>query len=259
MASLDLPGVRLAYEDTGGDGAAIVFSHGILMDSDMFASQVRSLAGEFRCVSWDQRGHGGTTQDGAFTYWDSAQDLVSLLDHLELDHAFLVGMSQGGYVSLRVALLAPERVKGLVLIDSQAGAEDPALVTAYDAFFEAWMEQPTTELAEMVASIILGPADHEPWIGRWVSRPKGWVAEPYRALIEREDLHERLREISCPALVVHGELDAAIPIESAEALCAGLQRCDGLLRIPDAGHASNLSHPGVVTEALRDFFHRHST
>ena len=258
MASLDLPYTQISYDDTGGEGAALVFSHGVLMDAEMFVPQVRSLEGEFRCVSWDQRGHGRTTQEGSFTYWDSAQDLISLLDHLELDHAFLIGMSQGGFVSLRAALLAPERVQGLALIDSQAGSEDPALVSAYDAFFESWMEEPTLDLAEMIASIILGPADHEPWVSRWLARPKEWVEEPYKTLIGREDLHERLREISCPALVIHGELDAAIPIERAEALCAGLQRCDGLLRIAEAGHASNLSHPGVVTEALRDFVRRHA-
>jgi pimeloyl-ACP methyl ester carboxylesterase len=258
MAFFDGSSARIYYEDTEGGGAALVFSHGILMDTEMFAPQVRSLSSEFRCVSWDQRGHGRTTQEGSFTYWDSAQDLISLLDHLELDHAFLVGMSQGGYVSQRVALLAPERVHGLALIDSHAGSEDPALVSAYDAFFESWMEEPTIELAEMVAGVILGPADHEPWVSRWMARPKEWVREPYKTLVGREDLHDRLHEISCPALVVHGELDAAIPMARAEALCAGLQRCDGLLRIPDAGHASNLSHPGVVTEALRDFFRRHS-
>lgn len=258
MAFVDRPNAQIFFEDTGGDGAALVFSHGLMMDTEMFAHQVRSLRDEFRCVSWDQRGHGRTTQEGSFTYWDSAQDLIDLLDHLELDHAFLVGMSQGGYVSQRTALLAPERVKGLALIDSQAGREDPALVAGYDALFESWMSEPTVELAEIVASVILGPADHEPWVSKWMARPKEWVQEPYKTLVEREDLHDRLHEILCPALVIHGELDSAISIDRAEALCAGLHRCDGLLRIPEAGHASNLSHAGVVTEALRDFFRRHA-
>jgi pimeloyl-ACP methyl ester carboxylesterase len=258
MATLDRNGARIFYEDTGGEGAALVFSHGILMDHEMFEPQVASLRGEFRCVSWDQRGHGGTESEGSFTYWDSAQDITSLLDHLDIDHAFLIGMSQGGFVSLRVALLAPERVKGLALIDTQAKGEDPELVVAYESYFAAWMEQPTAELAEMVAAILLGPADHEPWTSRWLARQKEWVREPYRALVGRDDLTDRLGEIACPALVIHGEADAAIPMDRAEDLARGLPMCDGLVRIPEAGHTPNLSHPGVVTEALRDFFRRHA-
>lgn len=258
MGFFERDSARIFYEDTGGDGAPVVFSHGILMDSDMFESQVRALRMEFRCISWDQRGHGQTDQEGPWSYWDSAQDLVALLDHLEVDHAYLVGMSQGGFVSLRAALIAPERIHGLALIDSQAGAEEPHVLVGYETLLAAWFEGPSRELAESVAGVILGPADHEPWVTRWLTRPHDWVQEPFNTLATREDLHDRLDEIRCPALVIHGELDAAISLDLAEALCAGLPRCEGLLKVEGAGHAANLSHPGVVTEALRDLFRRHS-
>ena len=258
MASIERDGAQLYFEDSGGDGPAVVFSHGILMDTEMFASQVAGLAGEFRCISWDQRGHGRSEQNGSWTYWDSAQDLLAILDHLEIDHAFLVGMSQGGFLSQRAALLAPERVQGLALIDSQAGPEDSDLLPAYEGLLAAWKAGATVDIAESVAQIILGPADHEPWISKWLSRSPDWVEEPFNTLVSREDLHDRLVEISCPALVIHGEDDAAITIEQAQSLCNGLPRCEGLITIEGGGHASNLSHPGVVTEALRDFFRRHS-
>src|SRR5688572_14963352 len=183
MGFLDRGDARLFYEDTGGEGAAVLFSHGILMDHEMFEPQVRSLAGEFRCISWDQRGHGQSDQDGSWTYWDSAQDLISLLDHLEIDHAFLVGMSQGGYLSLRAALLAPERVLGLGLIDTQAGPENPDMVPVYERLLEMWLEAPTVELAESVADIILGPADHAPWVTKWLARPNDWAVEPFKTLV----------------------------------------------------------------------------
>jgi 3-oxoadipate enol-lactonase len=251
-------GWRIHHEDSGGGGAALVLSHGIMMDLDMFAPQVRGLSPEFRCIAWDARGHGRTEGRGAFTYWDSAQDLIALLDHLEVERAFLCGMSQGGFVSLRAALLAPERVQGLMFIDSQAGAEAPHLVSAYDGLLAAWREGPTEALAETVANVILGPADHTPWAEKWLARPSGWMDEPYATLVGREDLHDRLHEITCPALVIHGEDDAAITMDQAEALCRGLAGCEGLVRIPEAGHAANLSHPGVVTEALRDFLRHHA-
>jgi pimeloyl-ACP methyl ester carboxylesterase len=258
MGFLDRGSARLYYEDTGGDGAAIVFSHGILMDHDMFEPQIRSLAGEFRCISWDQRGHGQSDQEGPWTYWTSAEDLIALLDDLEIDHAFLVGMSQGGFLSLRTALVAPERVKGLGLIDTQAGPENPDMVPVYEGLLTAWLAGPTVDLAESVARIILGPADHEPWVSRWMARPVEWVVEPFNTLVTREDIHDRLGEITCPALVIHGDEDTAISMDLAQRLCTGLSRCEGLVRIEGAGHAANLSHPGVVTEALRDLVRRHS-
>jgi len=120
-------GQKLYYEDTGGSGPAVVFSHGLFMDHEMFAPQVTALRDRYRVISWDERGHGGTA--GAdlapFTYYDSADDLAALLASLGVERAVLAGMSQGGFLSLRAALTHPGIVKGLILIDTQAGVEDP--------------------------------------------------------------------------------------------------------------------------------------
>lgn len=258
MATLGSPQATIYYEDTGGDSAPVIFSHGILMDHEMFAPQVAALRDEFRCVSWDERGHGATTQEGSWTYWDSARDLIGLMDRLEIERAHLVGMSQGGFLQLRATLLAPERVRGLVFIDSQAGPENPEMTPVYDGFVATWRAGPTRDLAERVATITLGPAEHEPWIEKWLARDPDDVVEPYRTLTGREDLHDRLGEIEAPAIVIHGDADPAISMDKAEALCAGLPRCEGVVRIEGGGHASNLSHPGIVTEALRDFLRRHA-
>lgn len=258
MPELVLGETTIYYEDTGGDGAPVLFSHGILMDHEMFAPQIEALRDELRCISWDERGHGATTTQGSWSYWDSANDALKILDHLDIEHAFFTGMSQGGFLSLRAALTAPERVDGLALIDTQAGPEDPAMAPTYDALVATWTTAPTRDLAETVASIILGPAHHEPWIEKWLAREPEAIREPYATLTAREDIHDRLHEIECPSLVIHGEADPAISMDKAEALCAGLPRCEGLIRIPEAGHAANLSHPGVVNEALRDFFRRHA-
>src|SRR5581483_12488544 len=111
MPFAEVNGQRIRYDDTGTDGAPIIFSHGFLMDREMFAPQVEALAGEFRVISWDERGFGKTEFDGKpFTYWDSAKDCLGLLTHLGIEQAVLAGMSQGGFLSLRAALLAPERV-----------------------------------------------------------------------------------------------------------------------------------------------------
>ena len=94
-------GVELTYTDSGGQGPAVVFSHGFLMDQAMFDRQVAALTPQYRVVTWDQRGHGGTRAPGPFTYWDSAADVLALLDHLGIERAVLADMSQGGFLSLR--------------------------------------------------------------------------------------------------------------------------------------------------------------
>ena len=118
-------GQAIAYEDTGGPGPAIVFSHGLMMDHTMFTPQVGALRGRWRCIAWDERGHGGTAGDtlAPFSYYDSADDLAALLAHLGIERAVLAGMSQGGFLSLRCALTHPEIVRALVLIDTQAGRD----------------------------------------------------------------------------------------------------------------------------------------
>ena len=122
MPFADVNGQRIRFEDSGGDGPPIVLSHGFLMDREMFAPQVQALSPQFRVITWDERGFGETEFDGQpFTYWDSARDCLALLDHLGIERAVLGGMSQGGFLSLRAALLAPHRVRALVLIDTQSG------------------------------------------------------------------------------------------------------------------------------------------
>ena len=107
MPFADVNDQHIYFEDSGGEGPVVIFSHGFLMDHEMFESQVAALAGEFRCITWDERGFGNTAARGAFTYWDSADDALALLDSLGVEQAFFVGMSQGGFIALRAALRSP--------------------------------------------------------------------------------------------------------------------------------------------------------
>jgi pimeloyl-ACP methyl ester carboxylesterase len=258
MPFADVNGQHIYFEDSGGDGPAVLFSHGFLMDHEMFAPQVAEMAGEFRCITWDERGFGATEATGSFTYWDSADDALAPLTYLGVERAFFVGMSQGGFLSMRAALRAPERVLGLGLIDTQAGGEPQESLPLYEAMTEEWVANgPSPELAETVASILLGPADHAPWIAKWQARPQEFIAEPFDTLVGREDISDRLGQITAPAIVFHGEADVAIPMERAEQLLHDLPNCEELVRIPGAGHASNFSHPDAVTGPLLAFLRKH--
>ena len=256
MPIAEVNGQRIRYEDSGGDGPPVILAHGFLMDREMFAPQVAALAPEFRVITWDERGFGETEFDGApFTYWDSARDCLALLDELQIERAVIGGMSQGGFLSLRAALLAPDRVRALVLIDTQAGVEDPERLPAYRQMQETWLQAgPVDELAGAIADLIIGdPAVSAEWIEKWRRLPRESMNAPADCLFERDDITGRLGEIGCPAIVFHGTADRSIEIELAEELCRGLSGCAGVVRVDGGPHASNLTHPDAVNGPLRDF------
>lgn len=256
MPYAEVNGQRLYFEDTGGEGPPIVFSHGFLMDHEMFAPQVEAFRGTHRVITWDERGFGETEFDGQpFTYWDSARDLFGLLDHLGIERAVLAGMSQGGYLSLRAALLAPDRVRALILIDTQAPPEDPDKIVGYRAMIDQWVEHGyQEELATVVAGLIIGNPDLEqPWKAKWRSWPASRLAAAGPALLDRDDITDRLPEIDAPTLLVHGREDSAIPVDRADQIASLVTDSRGVVVVDGAAHAANLSHPEVVNPAIRDF------
>ncbi len=255
MAFAAINGQNIHYQDTGGDGPVVVFSHGFLMDLEMFAPQVAVLSGQYRVITWDERCFGLTEFDGKpFSYWDSASDVLALLDHLGIERAVLGGMSQGGFLSLRATLTAPERVRGLILLDTSSVAEHADVAVGYRQMIDTWATVgPVDELANIIATIIIDdPEQNAVWIAKWKSRPQELILEAGACLLGREDITDRLGEISCPALVVHGTSDTAITMDRAELLADSLVGCGGVVAVPGA-HAANLTHPEAVNSAILEF------
>lgn len=257
MAFATINGQKLYYQDTGGSGPAIVFSHGLLMDHEMFAPQLEALRDCYRCITWDERAHGRTAGDAieAFSYYDSADDLAALLEHLAIDQAVLAGMSQGGYLSLRCALTHPSIVRALILIDTQAQVEDAEKTAGYQPMIETWATQGLTdEIAETIATIILGAG----WYGsdQWKDKWRDWLPQnlqaAFQALVSRDDISDRLANIAAPALVIHGDADLAITMDRALDMASRLPDAE-LVTVAGAGHAANLTHPEPVNAAIERF------
>ncbi|MEO8456904.1 MAG: alpha/beta hydrolase [Chloroflexota bacterium] len=256
MPYADVNGQRIYFEDTGGDGPPVILSHGFLMDLEMFAPQVEALSPEFRMITWDERGFGRTEWDGKpFTYWDSAKDCLGLLTHLGIDRAVVGGMSQGGFLSLRAALTAPERVRALVLLNTGAHVDSAEETATRQGMLDMWLSVgPVDQLVQGVATFIINdPVENPKWIAKWQKVPKEHITEPAACLGGRDDISGRLGEIKCPAIVVHGEADNAITINHAEAMASALSGAGDVVRIPGAAHASNLTHPHLVNPPLLEF------
>ena len=236
----------------------MIFSHGLFMDHEMFAPQVEALRAKYRCITWDERGHASTASDtlAPFTYYDSANDLAALLAHLGINKAVLTGMSQGGFLSLRAALAHPEIVRALILIDTQAGQEDPEAAERPHA--TGWRLGREHGLSDQLAGIIEGIILGDKWSGAEAWKAKWRKIKPVNmlgcmnTLATRDDVTPKLGQIKVPALVVHGDADAAIELALAEKLTAGLANAK-LVVVPGAGHAANLTHPATVNPAIEAF------
>ncbi|WP_411123975.1 alpha/beta fold hydrolase [Streptomyces sp. x-19] len=253
-------GQQLYFEDSGGDGPVVVFSHGNLMDRRMWAPQVEAVRGEFRCVVWDERLHGLSRDDGElYTYWESADDLLGLLDHLGVSRATLVGHSQGGFLSLRAALRAPERVRALVLVDTAAVAWPPAALAQMSGVSEAFRAGGPDMVAPVLLDLLLGkPAIHEEWLRSWREQPRTRLADAVAVLMSVDDVSGRLGEITAPALIVHGERDQPVPLALGQMLRAQLPGALDMLVVPGAGHTPNLTHPEATNGPLTTFLRHHA-
>lgn len=249
---------RIHYQDTGGSGPVLAFSHGLLMDHSMFAPQIAALRDRFRCIAWDERGHGLTAGDAPlapFSYYDSANDLAALLRHLEIPRAVLIGMSQGGYLSLRAALHHRELVRALVLIDTQAMPEDISKMPGYAQMLGDWAQNGlSAQTATTIEHIILGSgwAGAAEWKAKWARIKPHNLMQCFHTLGARDDVSPLLHDIHVPALVIHGDQDQAITLERAQAMANGLPN-SRMRVIGGAGHAANLTHADQVNPIIESF------
>jgi 3-oxoadipate enol-lactonase len=130
----------------------VVLSHGFLIYRTVCGDQVAVLRGTHRVITWDERGFGDTVYDEQpSTTGTRPTTCLRVLEQLGVDQAVFDVMSQCGFVELRTALLAPGRVRGPVLLDSQAGPKDAEAIPLYQGMIDSWVaDAPTDELVELV-------------------------------------------------------------------------------------------------------------
>src|SRR6202167_4304007 len=135
---------------------------------------------------------GCTKDDGAFfPYWDAADDLLGLLDHLGVEQATLAGHSQGGFLSLRAALSAPERVKALVLIDTAAVAWPSETVAQMGGMRDRFSAGGLDAVGPVLLGMLLGKPDQD-WLQAWHEQPQERLADAVTVLMGVDDICSHL-------------------------------------------------------------------
>ena len=257
MPFADLNGNQVYYEVTGDGPETLVFSHGAFLDHTMWTPVVEALSGEYRCVTWDERGHGMTECNGPFDYYDLAKDALGLLELAGADSAVFVGMSQGGWLSQRAALTAPDKVRGLVLVGTSLPLMSDEETAGFTQLSQGWLGMgPVGPIADAIDGIQFAGTDYDgsryrhQWQGK---APSAWSEVWTTILQKRDDIVEKAQTITCPVAVVHGSIDAAFSLDSAQAMAAAFPNTRGVTVIEGGPHAIALTHPAEVADALRAF------
>jgi 3-oxoadipate enol-lactonase len=254
----NINGIEVEYTVDGSQGPWIVMSHSLGCNISMWDPQIPALAQDYRVLRYDTRGHGfsGATP-GAYTLDQLADDAAALMDHVGIDKAVWVGFSMGGMIGQTFALKYPHRTQALVLADTTS--EHHATPQS------VWDERIRVALEQGIAPLV------QPAIGRWFTEGfrelqpdivssvanviantsvNGWAG--CCAAISSIHTTPRLREITCPALVMVGEHDIGTPLASALTIHREL-RDSVLAVISDAAHMTCIEQPEQFNRVLRQF------
>jgi pimeloyl-ACP methyl ester carboxylesterase len=255
-------GTRLRLIDTG-QGPAVVFVHGLAASLYSWRHQIAPvLDAGHRVVAYDNRGMGFSERPR--TGYDNAayaRLLLALLDSLRITDAVLVGHSMGGAVALEAALMAPERVRGLVLIGSAGlGVRVPGALTFARTPFVGPVVAALRGRGSTAALLRTTYGDPRKVTDTEIDQYYAPAAEPgytraLRTILRQfrfDALGGRLEGVRVPTLVVWGARDALVPVEMGRQLAAGLPRA-ALVVVPNAGHVVQEETPGAVTPLILTF------
>lgn len=262
MPHLFINGTEIYYEDTGGPGEPIVFSHGLLWSCRMYDAQVGALRDRYRCIAYDHRGQGESAVSPlrAIDLETVTADAIGLIEGLRLGRVHFCGLSMGGFVGMRIAARRPDLLRSLLLLETSADPEPAENVPRYRLlnFVVRWFglrPVATSVMRIMFSRSFLGDPTRGKERELWRARLVGNRRDIWRAVngvIERQGVYGELGRISLPTLVMVGDEDVATVPAKAERIHQAIAG-SRLVRIPRAGHSSTVEEPEAVTRAIREF------
>jgi YbgC/YbaW family acyl-CoA thioester hydrolase len=250
-------GTTLALDEAGQDGVPVLFVHGYPLDRTLWRAQLEAITGH-RLLAPDLRGFGASPlAGGGTTMAQHADDLAALLDVLKIERVVLAGLSMGGYVAFEFLRRHRDRVRGLVLLDTKAEADDQAGRAARDAAIVKVAEEGAGAIAAGMAEKLFAdgtpPVVREALESQMAATSVPGIMAALVAMRDRADSTELLPALAgLPTLVIVGAEDQLTPPAAAERMVAKLPGAQ-LVVVEGAGHVPPLERPATVNEALQAF------
>jgi pimeloyl-ACP methyl ester carboxylesterase len=256
---------RLRYLDAAPPSherprGTLLLVHAFPLNARMWEQQLALSATGWRVIAPQLRGFDdGPGDPPANSVDDYAGDIIDLLDALHVQQAVVGGLSLGGYVAFAVLRLAARYLQGLILADTRSQADTPEGAAGRVRMLQLVQDRGPSAVADEMVPKLLGettrstqPAIEAHVRSLAIANSAEAIAGAVRALMTRPDSTPLLSSIHVPTLIVVGEEDTVTPPASSEEMhrhIAGSQ----LVRIPRAGHLSNLEQPALFNAALAAF------
>ena len=234
-----LNGVDIFYQ-VFGEGSPVLLLHGGLSNGDHWVNVIPELtAAGYQAVVMDSRGHGRSTFDQRpISYELMASDVLALMDHLGITHADLVGWSDGGIISLQLALTHPERLNRVVAYGANFDPTGVRLDIGQNAYFNAYIAAAAREYQE------LSPAPQR-WQEFLANISHMWATEPNYTM-------DQLQSITTPFLILDGEKEEAIDLNQTKLMWRLIPGAE-LALMPDTGHFALFEQPAEFSQITLDF------
>jgi pimeloyl-ACP methyl ester carboxylesterase len=222
-----------------GSGDAVILLHGAFGNSNYWGNQVPALAKRHRVVVMDSRGHGRSTRDEQpFSYELMASDVVAVMQHLRIEKAAIVGLSDGAIIGLELAIHHPKRVTGLFAFGANSDPSGLKEEGLQSPTFTAYMARVEKEYAELSGT----PTAFKAFVD---DMSKMFATQP-------NFTKEQLNGIRVPTWIVDGDHDELIRRENTESMAAAIPRA-GLLLQPEVGHFAPLQDPELFNDDVLHF------
>ena len=231
--------VKIWYAEYG-QGSPVILLHGGLVNSNYWGKLIPVLEKHYHVIVMDTRGHGRSSLDDApLSYHLMAKYVLGLMDVLHLQHAAIVGWSDGANIGLDIAIHHPERLTKLFALGGNSNPEATMDVSQYPAF-DAFSKRIKNEY--MALSPTPSIANYNLLNQRIV---KMWKSEPNFTI-------KMLERITVPTWIVSGDHDEAIKRSNTEYMARTIPHA-GLLIEPNAGHFAFLQDPAKFNDDVLHF------
>ena len=246
--------IKIGVDVFGDSGPAVVLIHGSALNRTIWHAVAAEGLQGFQVILPDVRGHGESeATDGAYPMSLLADDLAGLLTHLGVAQAFVLGHSMGGYIALAFAEQYPDRIQGIGLITSKAHADSKEKREGRYQMAEEIRKRGSIALAESLAPRI----SRDPAVIKLAyemiknTSDRGAIGVTL-GMAERPDRTDDLAKLRIPGLVVAGEDDQIIPVESTKQMAESIPNGQFAV-IPQSGHLPMVEAPQTLSDCLQSW------